>query len=65
MVSSSETLVKIESTKVNLNLKHVCLQLGKSLIFNKPLSKETDGAAIDSPLGPNLANALVAMKMCD
>ena len=65
MVSSSEMLVKIESTKVNLNLKHVCLQLGKSLIFNNPLSKQIDGAAIDSPLGPNLANALVATKMCD
>ena len=37
----------------------MCLQLGKSLIFNKPLSKQIDGAAIDSPLGSNLANALL------
>ena len=43
----------------------MCLQLGKSLIFNKPLSKQIDGAAIDSPLGSNLANSLVVMKMCD
>ena len=65
MVSSSGTLLKIESTKVNLNLKNVCLQLGKSLIFNKPLSEQIDGAAIGSPLGPDLANALVVMKMRD
>ena len=65
MVSSSGMLVKIESTKENLNLKNVCVQLGKSLIFNKPLSKQIDGAAIDSPLWPNLANTLPVKKMCD
>ena len=65
MVSSSGMSVKIEATKVNLNLISISLQLGKSLIFSKPLSKLIHGAAIDSPLGQDLANALVVMKMCD
>ena len=39
MVSSSGMSVKIEATKVNLNLISISLQLGKSLIFSKPLSK--------------------------